>query len=578
MVRSHSARRRPGLAPPGIPFLYGPLARFLVLAAVGLVPLVLGYIGLQEYLSRPPQSATYGHAWPDILFYDLQLPILAAAPVMGPGPFPVPLGIARLLAPAAAGLATVGTLRLLLAEQWRRWSAAASRHHSVVAGNGPVALELARRLAGEGRRVVLVSKADETLAQGRLSGLLEVRGDPADPGTLRAAGIARSAELFACTAEGAANTGIVLRARDEIGGRRRPLSAYALVRDVELGVALRARRIGTPCDPRLRLDFFDVDEMAARKLLDIHPLNGGRGTPTVILSGLGSLGHAVLREIASRHSLLPGRGPVEVVIRHATEAEIMAATKVPAIAASCSLRPSEAAPSAGSCVAFVCLDRVDEGLREGLAIAHALAEVPARVVVCTRSSSLAGILGVHDGLIDAIVGRLSVFEVNRETCVPADIRADSIEQLARAIHGAYIAMEVAKGNSEASNPSIVSWERLPESLRQANIAQAADIGTKMAAIDAVVVPDSGFLPEFTFTEREVELLSRMEHDRWMRERSADGWTYGEQRDNDRKLHPDLRAWAYLSDEAKDKDRNAIRTLPAIIRAAGFQILRPPAGT
>jgi hypothetical protein len=46
----------------------------------------------------------------------------------------------------------------------------------------------------------------------------------------------------------------------------------------------------------------------------------------------------------------------------------------------------------------------------------------------------------------------------------------------------------------------------------------------------------------------------------------------------RKLHPDLRDWAYLSDEAKDKDRNAIRTLPATLRDAGFQILRLPEAT
>ena len=64
----------------------------------------------------------------------------------------------------------------------------------------------------------------------------------------------------------------------------------------------------------------------------------------------------------------------------------------------------------------------------------------------------------------------------------------------------------------------------------------------------------------------------------MRERTAAGWKYGQQRDNARKLHPDLQDWAYLSDEAKDKDRNAIRTLPATLRDAGFQILRLPEAT
>jgi len=97
----------------------------------------------------------------------------------------------------------------------------------------------------------------------------------------------------------------------------------------------------------------------------------------------------------------------------------------------------------------------------------------------------------------------------------------------------------------------------------------------MDAIGAVVIPRSAGVPEFTFTEAEIDLLARMEHDRWMEERTADGWKYGERRDDARMLHPDLRDWAYLSDEAKDKDRNAVRALPATLGGAGFQILRLP---
>jgi hypothetical protein len=225
---------------------------------------------------------------------------------------------------------------------------------------------------------------------------------------------------------------------------------------------------------------------------------------------------------------------------------------------------------------FVCLDGADDALREGLAMAHSLAGKQGRVVVCMRESApLAGVLSAHSGLIDDAMGRVNVFGVIQEACVPSDIRDDFTERLARAIHGSYVAMEAAKDMTEATNPSVVPWERLPEELRQSNIAQAAGIGAKLEAIGAVVIPPSAAAPEFAFTGQEVEFLARMEHDRWMRERAAAGWKYGEQRDNARKLHPDLRDWAYLSDEAKDKDRNAVRTLPATLRGAGFQILRLP---
>jgi hypothetical protein len=562
-------------------FLHGPLARFLGAAVIGLAPLILGYFGLHEYLSRPPAATVYGHSWSDIVFYDLQLPVLSSAPAGGPGPYPALLGVARLLAPAAAVLATLGTLRLLLAEQWRRWSAEIARRHCVVAGDGIVALELARRLREEKRKVVLVSASDDTLAGARRSGVLEVRGDPADPGALRAAGIGRAWELYACTTGSTVNAAIALRAREELPlARKRPLSAYALVREGELGVALRARRIGTAGDVRLRLDFFDIEGIAARKLFDAYPLRaGGHFQATVVIVGFGQLGQAILRELARRYPAQPGGHPVDVVIMRATEAEVTAVIDgFPGIGDSCSFRYGQvpALPASGEYTVFVCLDGPDEVLREGLAMAHSLASWRGHVVICMRESSpFAGVLAARSGLIDDVMGKLSVFGVIQEACVPAEIRADFTEQLARAIHGAYVAMEIAKGITEADNPSMVPWERLPEHLRQSNIAQAAGIGVKLDAIGAIVIPQSAAAPEFAFTAAEIELLAKMEHDRWMGERTSAGWKYAEQRDEVRKLHPDLVDWADLSEQASDKDRNAIRTLPATLHEAGFQILRLP---
>ena len=59
--------------------------------------------------------------------------------------------------------------------------------------------------------------------------------------------------------------------------------------------------------------------------------------------------------------------------------------------------------------------------------------------------------------------------------------------------------------------------------------------------------------------------------------SAQGWTYGQPRDNGRKIHPDLAALGRSQREpSKEKDRNADpRLCPSTLRDAGFQILRLP---
>ena len=132
------------------------LARGLVVLGCAAVALVLGYVGLRTFVTQPAaKPLMLGHSWADILYTDLQLFVLQA-PVNGPGPFPLPLQIARFLAPATTILAGVETLRVLLAEQLRTWSALSASRHAIVTGDSPAALELSRRLRAEYRKVVLV--------------------------------------------------------------------------------------------------------------------------------------------------------------------------------------------------------------------------------------------------------------------------------------------------------------------------------------------------------------------------------------------------------------------------------------
>jgi len=71
----------------------------------------------------------------------------------------------------------------------------------------------------------------------------------------------------------------------------------------------------------------------------------------------------------------------------------------------------------------------------------------------------------------------------------------------------------------------------------------------------------------------LDRLARLEHERWLQERTQQGWRYGSVRDDQRKLHPDLVDWAELSDESAEKDRDAVQNIPRLLRATGFQILR-----
>ena len=223
---------------------------------------------------------------------------------------------------------------------------------------------------------------------------------------------------------------------------------------------------------------------------------------------------------------------------------------------------------------FVCLRDNDDALNAGLTAAHRLTTPSGRVVICLREPSPFGtVLTGQKSLPDDERGRLTVFGVFEEGCVPGRIREDLRDQLARAIHQAYLDQCAAQGDSPEHNPSMRPWAELPENLKDANLAQAADISHKLITVGCSIIPESGTASEFAFTQTEVEELAEQEHERWMAERTAQGYVFGPKRIGNQ--HPDLVAWAQLSEHSREKDRNAIREIPSILAQAGLQVVRIP---
>jgi uncharacterized membrane protein len=135
------------------------------------------------------------------------------------------------------------------------------------------------------------------------------------------------------------------------------------------------------------------------------------------------------------------------------------------------------------------------------------------------------------------------------------------ERLAQAIHDAYGAITASLG----------SWDDLSEEFKESNRAQARDIGEKLAVIGCFTVPAVFPAPAFAFADDEVQLLAQLEHERWMGERTAQGFEFGPVRGD--RTRPDLVPWERLSDESRARNMQAVRRIPGMLAHVGFQVLR-----
>lgn len=148
---------------------------------------------------------------------------------------------------------------------------------------------------------------------------------------------------------------------------------------------------------------------------------------------------------------------------------------------------------------------------------------------------------------------------------------DVLDRIARAIHDRYRRSQARR--KTAVDPAVRPWGELAETLKESNRHQAGDIGRKLRGLGYRVVPSDGTPQVAQFTPEEIEWLAVMEHDRWVAERRASGWTAGAVRDVERKITPYLVPWDQLSEEVREYDRDAVRAIPELLAEAGFEIHR-----
>ncbi|MCR4308209.1 MAG: RyR domain-containing protein [Candidatus Berkelbacteria bacterium] len=108
----------------------------------------------------------------------------------------------------------------------------------------------------------------------------------------------------------------------------------------------------------------------------------------------------------------------------------------------------------------------------------------------------------------------------------------------------------------------MDYADLPDEIKADNIAAARRIPE--------VLSHAGLSVEM---EDDIELLAEAEHDGWLNQKLNNRWSYGETRNDSKKIHNLLVPYNELSEKDKDKDKNSVRNYPGIVKMASYKIVR-----
>ncbi len=566
--------------------------QWFILVSLESLLLVLGYRGFQAYSTARGESPTFL----DIIYVTLQLVAMESGAL--DGPLNWQLEVARLMLPAVTAYTALAAFATLFREQMGRFALWFIRDHVIICGLDRKGFLLASRFREEGARVVCIEldESSDRLRLCRERGAVALVGDAADRALLRKAGVERARWLIAVCGDDGANAEIAVAARELASRRRRgTLTCIIHIVDPQLCVLLREREFAARTVPRFRLELFNTFDRGASVLLREHPPSGSSADspPHVLVVGLGRLGERLVTHAARnwRERTRMGEAPLHItVVDREAESRIESLiVRYPRLADVCRLVPLQldidspqflraefldAGPDQVAVdMVYVCLDNESLALSAALTLMQGARGWALPIIVrMSREGGLATLLG-QAGDDDDVYREIYPFVLLERVCTTDLVAGGTHEVLAQATHGEYVRHQKSLGQTVETNQLMVSWEALPESVRESNRRQVDHIGQKLAAVGHGIAPLTDWdAASYSFSPSQVEQMARMEHERWRQDLVDEGWRFSPgARDASRKTHPALVSWEELPEDEREKNRVAVCELPAFLARAGLQV-------
>lgn len=570
--------------------------RWFIIIGLAVVAIILGYIGFDKSYRAigNPQSVL------DLIYLSAQLFVLESGSYIPPASWE--LEVARFLAPILTVSTLIIFLLILFYDRFKLFCLRFVENHAVICGLGLLGPILARKFLELGYPVVVIEQEEdkEEATQCRDLGAFVLSGDATHPDMLKKAQVHKAKYLVSVLGDDGPNAEVAGHAAEMIKDRKRLLSCFVHIVNPEFCTFLKAKEIGEFMSDVFRLEFINIYLSAGRYILkDYPPFKENKlSVPQVhmLVIGIGRMGESLIANAVKKWRESYGstgkRVKISIIDREADKRKETLHLRYPSLEKYCDLRALKMEIRSSEFLkaeylfenqnhraitsVYICVGDETLGLSAALVLNHRLKHTTIPIIVRTNDDR--GITTLFHKLDDKETGdkfaNIHVFPLVGQTTSVDFILNSTHELIAQAIHEEYVQQQKRARKTPVTNPAMVDWAQLPEHLKESNRTQADSIIEKMQAIhcDVELLTDWDEKP-FEFTSEEMEKLAKMEHIRWMNEKIDHDWKYGPERDDTNRIHNCLIPWGDLPEDEKEKDRNAIRSLPSILYRVDLKIIR-----
>jgi hypothetical protein len=560
-----------------------------IIALLAIVTGVLGYYGLWLNL-KPDNPLEYFK----ILYLTVQLFVLESILDAVDG-INAPLVIAQISATIVLALTVWKTAFALFGDQIRMLSLPMLKNHVVVCGLGEKGMALVEAYRENGQSVVVLEtdEDNDNIPSCRRAGAMLLIADAQDPGLLAQARAGHARCVYAITGDDGVNIEIAHQL-DKLKLNKMKPKCFVHISDTSLCVLLSHHSSFDLPTEHVEKEIININNISARLLFEKHPLDWKRirkedaTEVKLIIAGFGRMGESLAVQAARIGHFANGRAlRIIAVDRKASNEEGVFLARYPQFRKAAGIEfkdleigsvpffdmiRKEIGPDSLVTVA-VCINDPTAAAGYALALNEHLRKMPVQIYVRQESGTgLAAILETEPSL-------LRVFGQLEDACTPEAVEDSRNDNFARSIHAAFVEKRIAQlrsqGKTTGSDPSLLPWEKLPSALRRSNCAQADHISIKLRAVGyETAQKKSGALStDAKFGEKELDILSRMEHARWNAERFLDGWSLGDKKDVPNRISPHLLPWDKLPADIQAYDTEAVQEIPSLIDGAGLSLVR-----